>query len=354
MVALPQRQHNTINKIYEAYERRNQDEKPRPHLGGSLIGKPCERELWYSFRWCNARTFEGRMLRLFETGELAEDRFVANLQAAGVEVFNIDQNTGNQYRISGLHGHFAGSLDGVGVGFAEAPKAYHVIEMKTHNEKSFTKLKKEGVRVAEPEHYAQMQVYMGHTEIERAYYLAVNKNTDELYGERVKFDKEVFETLMKKAERIIASDKPPTRINNDPAHFQCKWCDQKDLCHGTAAPQVNCRTCAHSTPVMDGEGGKWRCEFHDADIPTEFQSSSECPDHTFIPDLLANWAEPIDSNGHSVKYKNLLTENEFWNGKDGYSGGYTSKEIRAAHDKKCIGNPEFDAIREKFDGEIVG
>ena len=27
------------------------DDGLRQHLGASLIGKPCERALWYTFRW---------------------------------------------------------------------------------------------------------------------------------------------------------------------------------------------------------------------------------------------------------------------------------------------------------------
>lgn len=351
MAELPKPTNTTINKIYEAYEQSREDGF-RPHLGGSLIGRPCERELWYVFHWCTKVDFEGRILRLFETGELEEARFTANLRAAGVEVHDVDQN-GKQFRISALNGHFAGSLDGVGQGFIEAPKAWHVIEMKTHNDRSFKKLQKEGVRVAKPEHYAQMQVYMKHTELQRAYYLAKNKNTDELYGERIKYDDEAYDTLIKKAERIITSDKPPIRINKDPAHFECKWCDHAELCHGTDAPEVNCRTCAHSTPMMDGDEQRWHCAHHDTNIPFEHQSSSDCPEHTFNPNLIENFAEPIDSNGLSIKYNNTLTNKEFWNGKDGYTSCYSSKEINATKDKKALGDPAIDAIRDHFDGELV-
>ena len=45
---------------------------PRPmtafaHLGASIIGKDCERALWYDFRWVTRWAFTGRMLRLFDT-----------------------------------------------------------------------------------------------------------------------------------------------------------------------------------------------------------------------------------------------------------------------------------------------
>ena len=41
----------------------------REHLGASLIGKSCERALWYDFHWATRSRHEGRILRLFETGQ---------------------------------------------------------------------------------------------------------------------------------------------------------------------------------------------------------------------------------------------------------------------------------------------
>jgi hypothetical protein len=40
-----------------------------------------------SFRHAWSPNFEGRMLRLFETGDREEDRIVANLRAVGVTVW---------------------------------------------------------------------------------------------------------------------------------------------------------------------------------------------------------------------------------------------------------------------------
>jgi hypothetical protein len=58
----------------------------RAHLGGSLIGRKCYRQLWYSFRWANTEKFNGRMLRLFERGHKEEFRFVNYLKMAGINV----------------------------------------------------------------------------------------------------------------------------------------------------------------------------------------------------------------------------------------------------------------------------
>ena len=43
---------------------RDEEDAFRSHLGASLIGRECARELWYSFRWTTKPSFEGRMIRL--------------------------------------------------------------------------------------------------------------------------------------------------------------------------------------------------------------------------------------------------------------------------------------------------
>ncbi len=60
----------TVKQIYEHYVKSAVVMKPRKHLGASQIGHPCLRYLWYQFRWCaeSKTSFDGRMLRLFETG----------------------------------------------------------------------------------------------------------------------------------------------------------------------------------------------------------------------------------------------------------------------------------------------
>jgi hypothetical protein len=109
----------TIDAIYQHYKEKRKNEH-RPHLGGSQIGNECSRALWYQFRHAWSPNFEGRMLRLFETGDREEDRIVANLRAVGVTVWEKDPETGMQVRFEACGGHFAMSLDGFGEGFKES------------------------------------------------------------------------------------------------------------------------------------------------------------------------------------------------------------------------------------------
>ena len=255
MAPLPPPPTPTLDAIYAAYVA-EADDGFRDHLGASIIGKECERALWYDFRWVTRRAFSGRMLRLFDTGKREEDRLVRDLRRTGATVLDTDPETGRQWQVAALGGHFGGSLDAVAIGLLEAPRTWHVVEFKTHSAKSFATLKKDGVERAKPQHWAQMQVYMHLTGITRAMYVAVCKDTDEIHIERVRVDPAAGQRLIAKAKRVIDAPRPPARISEDPTWWQCRLCEHHDHCHGDRPAERNCRTCLHSTPV---DGG-WICE----------------------------------------------------------------------------------------------
>lgn len=319
MAAIPQPSNTTAAAVV-AWRERTTDQSHRPHLGASLIGHPCDRYLWLTFRWAGGEQFDGRMLRLFDTGKREEPRVVEELRGIGCEVHADDG--GAQFRVSAHGGHFGGSLDGAVLGVPEAPKSWHVLEVKTYSDKLFGELVKKRVREAKPQHWAQMQTYMHLTGIERALYYAVNKNTDDLYIERVEYDRDAAESLMARALRIITASEPPLKLSEDPAWFGCKWCGFREQCHGSEVPEVNCRTCAHATPVIDKPGALWRCERGQAVIQQPREAHS-C--HLFIPPLLARWGQPVDGDEESVTYE--AKDGVRW--VNGPAPGFASTEIRA-------------------------
>ena len=216
-------------------------------------------------------------------------------------------------------------MDAAVIGLPEAPKTWHVAEFKTHNRKSFEDLAKRRVQAAKPQHYAQMQVYMGLTHMDRAVYVAVNKDNDELYIERVEFDPAEFTRLTARAERVIGAAEPPLRISADPSWWECKMCDYAALCHGTALPEVNCRTCAHSTPETDGDA-RWTCGQDKTDLPLHKQHAG-CGQHRYIPIMLEKVAEGIDVVDGEVVYRVLEGGGTFRNGNG--PGSLTSLELAA-------------------------
>ena len=297
MAELPQISSPTRDAIFAAYEA-DAGDGFRVHLGASLIGKDCERALWYDFRWVTPARHPGRVLRLFETGQREEARLVRNLRRIGATVRDVDPKTRRQYRVEAHGGHFGGSLDGLALGLPEAPKTWHVLEFKTHSAKSFTDLVAKKVRESKPLHYAQMQIYMHLIDLTRALYLAVNKDTDDLYVERVEADPDFAERLLDKAGRVILAATPPPRLSEDPSWYQCRLCDHAPVCHGGQAAAVNCRTCLHSTPVE----GAWHCARFDAPLAEPVQrKSSACPQHLYLPALVTG--EQVDAGEDWVEYQ---------------------------------------------------
>jgi hypothetical protein len=299
MASIPQAD-STVCLIYRAREQRD-NRPPRAHLGASQIGRACEREAWYAFRWADYPYYDGRLLSIFDRGQREEAVFIRDLRDAGVTVHAVDPETGRQFTFSDFGGHFGGSMDGAALGLPEAPKTWHVLEFKTHSSKSFAATVKNGVEKAHPEHYAQMQLYMGWSGMERALYLAVNKDTDEIHAERLAFDRVAFAQLREKAERIIFSV-IPQRISESPAFFVCKTCNFHSVCHGGRFPRVTCRTCAHSTPDREGN---WQCERHKKTLTVEEQRAG-CPQHLFHPHLMP--VDPLQARPGWVCYKPQLPE----------------------------------------------
>ena len=281
----------TIRLIYDHYKKQREGKSHRPHLGGSQIGNECSRALWYQFRWAWSPNFEGRLLRLFETGDREEERIVRNLRDIGVTVWERDPETGKQVRFEACGGHFALSLDGVAEGLPESSKP-HTLEFKTMNDKSFKSTEKMGVQKAKPIYWAQCQVGMHLSGLDRCMFIAVNKNTDDIYAERIKLDVAEAMKLISKAERIVFSDTPPDRLSEDPSDWRCKFCPYYAVCHGCKIPEVHCRTCAHVTPENDGS---WSCSKGRA-------VGQPCQDHLFIPQMMTKGWEVLDTGPDWVEY----------------------------------------------------
>jgi len=337
--AVPASQHSTAEKILRW--RGAQPQEHREHLGASLIGHACDRHIWYAFRWAKRPDFDGRLLRLFDRGKREEAVVAEELRAIGVEL-HTDEN-GQQINCRDESGHFGGSVDGIGRGFPEAPKTWAILEVKTHAARSFTDMKKKGVAESKPQHYAQMQSYMGLLGLDRAMYLAVNKDNDELYTEWVHFDEDAFAQMKARARRIIDAKEPPAKLSEEPTHWQCKLCPYFSLCHEQAVAEMSCRTCCHASPVASGA---WQCELRSALSHTGKQKEG-CDDHLFIPTLVP-FGEPIDGGDNYIEYQHKETGKTFRNG----AGGYLSKELA----KSCAGTvtePVVEALRAQFQATVV-
>jgi hypothetical protein len=325
----------TITSLIDAAHEARKN-APRPHLGCSTLGHPCDRWLWLSFRWAVQPKFSGRILRLFRRGQNEEATIISDLRAIGIDV------RGAQTKVD-FGCHVSGSLDGIAEhGVPEAKKTRHVLEFKTHSLKSFNDLEKAGVEKSKPEHFVQMQVYMMGTEIDRALYVAVCKDDDRIYTERVKYAPEVAQKAVDRGRRLALAERMPPPISTDPTWYQCRFCAAHGFCHGEGLTQhVNCRTCAHSTPKEDST---WRCERHEADsIPLEWQRKG-CDAHVLHPDLVP-W--PMGDSADDWVAVYLVGGKPVKNGE----GHYASSEL-IANAKACA-----SGVRDEwahFGAKVVG
>lgn len=335
MTALPQRQHGTPQAIYDLHARRINGESPRGYLGWSEIGAECDRALWYGWRWVGGRGIGGQLARLFDTGHREEARLLAELRSLGYEVHDRDEH-GRQFGVLSHGGHFRGHCDAVVRGLPEAPKSWHLVDVKTIKAKKFDELLKKGLRAMYPKYWAQGQGYMGHLELERAAFIFVCKDDDRIHVERFEFDRAEFEKYEARALRIITAAEPPMRLSDDPAWFACKFCDYHEVCHGGAVPQVNCRTCARATPVMLGDCGAWACEAGKVHIQNP-RAEHAC--HLFIPPLLAGLGQPVDADADSVTYQ-TADGAQFVNGP---APGFSSAEIRT--NPAAVADPTVQHIK---------
>lgn len=274
--------------VFAEYEKRAEDRRPN-RIRPSELGHECSRYLWYRFRWADTfETFEGRMHRLFGTGHSQEDRLLADLRMVGAEVFARDpENAKEQIGCELLNGHMKGFLDGVARNVPYSNADYVVAECKSHSDKSFAGLQRDGVAIAKPTHYAQMQLYMREHSLFEALYLAVNKNNDDLYFEFIEHDKRYSDNLVKKAGAIVSTSTSPPRINNNGTFFKCKMCSAHDVCHKGIPPSRSCRTCRFAEPKLhDGEAQGWNCMLHEMPLTLDKQRAG-CEHHRFLPDMLA-------------------------------------------------------------------
>lgn len=246
----------------------------RDYLGASSIGEECQRKLWLQFhRYVEPEQFEPRMLRLFQRGKDEELKFETYIHEIGIKILH-----GALDQIGFKKGFFGGHGDGVYLIEDKRVAA----EQKTHNDASFKKLVPGGLKHSHPKHYAQSIVYAGEFNCVGTLYMAVNKNTDELFFDFIPFNQEDFDGYHAKAEYVTMADKPPERIAKRPTDFACKFCHAKDVCWGFSLPRVNCRNCVNVEKHK--EHGSFGCELKKpSDSNFQLDERGWCESHCFNP-----------------------------------------------------------------------
>lgn len=304
MTSIPEPLNTLAAKIDQYHESR--PENMRPHFGLSQLGNTDRRGQWLGFRWAFQQQFSGRILRLFRRGHREEETVVADLEAAGCELIH---TLDDQLHID-LGSHVSGSPDGIIMsGVPEAPAKPHLLEIKTMSRKAFDAVVKEKLKKANPVYWVQVHANMyGVTQsnvigrpVDRCLFIAVCKDDDRIYTERIKLDSAFAVEQIERGKQVALAERIPEPIFTNPSHWQAKWSPyyavyfpgsatsehwaklrrQREGIGAASRVCVNCRTCAHSTPH---EGSGWRCEQYGKDIPVDFQRKG-CDRHALHPDI---------------------------------------------------------------------
>jgi hypothetical protein len=302
MVALPDTPCPTLAHADAALESA-QERRRRGYLGMSAIGAECERALWYGFRWAARAKFDALTLKRFADGHASEAVAIDRLKATPeLIVHDIDED-GEQFGFKDIGGHFSGHMDGVCLGLIQAPKTWHVLEIKSSEKwDALDKAKRKvGEKNALAEwnavYYAQAVLYMDYAGLDRHYMVCTSPGARRWTAVRTNADPVFAGILKAKAERIIFNDHAPKRIG-DATSFACKWCDWKAICHEGEAAERNCRTCLHSEPLREivPGVGNWQCAHHGHGLSKADQERG-CPDHRYLPSLVPGDQTDADETG---------------------------------------------------------
>jgi hypothetical protein len=296
MAKIPPRTPSTLRAVQAALETGHDDWESVGVAAGE-IGLECDRAIWLAFRRASApETIDWRKRRIFERGTIEEERLLDLLRLIGCEVW------GQQDRVRAAGGHLRGKIDGRALGIKEAPAKEHLVECKSAKDDIFQKVKKQGVQKGKPDHYATMQFYMHGLGIDRVQYMMSGKDDEDLHFERVRYDAETAIRAVARIERIIASDEPPTRLCAKRDDFRGLFCRQAEVCWGEIKPRAHCRTCLHSTPLLDGNAG-WDCSRWQKPLSLAEQDEG-CEAQLYIPAMLAGYEQvDVDPDAETITYR---------------------------------------------------
>ncbi len=223
-----------MNYLTEAidheYERRNVS---RSYLGLSTCGHPCHRYLWYTHYGYKQTPIKGRILRLFQLGNIVEEQSRKDFMNAGFSMCSEQKEVSFEYTIDKKMYKLVGHIDGIVAGLKESEKP-HLWECKTCNQAGFNKLTKlNSYEQWNGKYKFQIHAYMLGLEIDRCLVTVYNKNDSNLYQERIKLDKDWIIKKLQVVFESIALSKPPERKCPRADWWEARFCDYKKICWRT-------------------------------------------------------------------------------------------------------------------------
>lgn len=222
------------NAIDDALLKRRKAEQRRNYVGASVLGAPCDRDLFYD--WYDVdedtRPLTGQNIRIFDTGHMFEDLVAGWLKLAGFEL-RTRAPDGSQFGFETVQGRIQGHIDGVILSGPVALPYPLGWEHKGLKSKSWSDVVKRGVRRSKEVYYRQVQMYMPYMQLDNFLFTVTNKDTQELWHEVIPFDQaeaqEVSDRGVSLLRQIEAGTLPP-RIAATRDFFICRLCHRSKRC----------------------------------------------------------------------------------------------------------------------------
>lgn len=246
-----------LAEVMDATYKAHKDAEPaREYLGGSMIGRDCEREIAYQYHKAPKEPvtskdgttcvgFSGRLYRIFDRGHMAEERWTKYLRIAGFELITHKQD-GRQFGWQTMGGLIKGHIDGALTGGPAIPGIDYskpgLWEMKCVNDETYGKLWKDGLKKTKPVYWGQVALYCAYMELEWCLFTAENADTCEVFAEYIDIDVAYAQLMSDRGVRIVQSKTPEElpRVAGSADDYRCKYCDYAKRCWSkpavTAAP----------------------------------------------------------------------------------------------------------------------
>ncbi len=181
-----------------------------------------------------APPWEG-MERAFAEGNLHEESILEwaceNLPGGPYELAD------EQWEVVLADGLLVGHIDGIGV----SGDSRILLEAKCLAKRGFQELREKGVQVAQPQYYAQVQLYLAGTGLDMGYIVARNKETPktriwDMHYELIEADPEYVAAKIEELAAVQAAIDSREDIippYHPEEHWQCRppWCEYSHLCH---------------------------------------------------------------------------------------------------------------------------
>lgn len=206
-----------LKEIIDKFYTDRKKDRTQHHFYITDAGR-CPRAIFFKFKNAPQKEIEPHFLRLFDHGDHMHQLIMKSLfSTRDIHVVGAEITISPQELISGR----ADAIISDG-------KELYVLDIKSMNSMVFRTL-------TEPkeENVNQIQLYLHYFEIKKGILLYVNKDSLELKEFIVDYDKTKAKTLLDGLSNLkskIEADVVPSRIDEYPTHWQCRYCSFREIC----------------------------------------------------------------------------------------------------------------------------